>query len=135
VDADDFHSAENKEKMHRGLGLTDTDRGPWLDALRTYLERALSARQRTVLACSALKEQYREALTPPDAADRIRFVYLAVPSDVLHERLVERHHPFATPALLQSQLETLEEPHDAVRVDGTRPVPEIVTAIRRALGI
>ena len=51
------------------------------------------------------------------------------------ERLAGRSHPFATPALLQSQLETLEEPREALRIDGTKPVPEIVTAIRTALAM
>lgn len=135
VDADDFHSPENKAKMHRGVGLTDADRAPWLAAMRDYLDRSLAAGARVVLACSALKQAYREALMPESAAGVVRFVYLEVPAEVLHQRLAQRHHPFATPALLQSQLETLEEPHDAHRIDGTKPVAAIVSDIRSALNV
>jgi len=135
ADADDFHSAENKAKMHRGVGLTDADRAPWLASLRTHLERELADGHRLVLACSALKQTYRDALTPPAIAGEIRIVYLRVPRAVLHERLVDRHHPFATPALLDSQLATIEEPTDALDVDGTRPIPEIVDFIRTNLAV
>lgn len=131
-DADEFHSPENKAKMHRGIGLTDADRAPWLAALRAHLERELAEGRRIVLACSALKQAYRDALM---IADETRFVYLSVPKSVLHERLMERHHAFATPALLDSQLETLEEPADALRVDGTLSIPEIVAFIRRNIGV
>src|SRR5262249_2399746 len=122
ADADEFHSPENKAKMHRGIGLTDSDRAPWLASLRAYLERVSPDGHRVVLACSALKQAYRDALTPAAIAPHTRFVYLQVPKNVLHERLVDRRHAFATPALLDSQLATLEEPTDALCVDGTRPV-------------
>lgn len=135
ADADDFHSAENKAKMHRGIGLTDADRAPWLASLRAHLERELAAGHRIVLACSALKQAYRESLTPPGTTGGVRFVYLRVPRSVLHQRLADRHHAFATPALLDSQLATLEEPNDALDVDGTRPIPEIVDFIRTNIGV
>ena len=135
VDADDFHSPENKAKMHRGIGLTDADRAPWLAALRAHLERELAEGHRLVLACSALKQAYREALIPSAFALDVRVVYLRVPRSVLHERLADRHHPFATPALLDSQLATLEEPTDALDVDGTQPISDIVDFVRANLGV
>jgi gluconokinase len=136
IDADDYHSQANKEKMHRGIGLTDADRAPWLAALRQALDSALEHGERVVLACSALKQAYRDAIRP-DGADAAaeRFVYLDVPIDVLRERLERREHHFAPPELLGSQLATLEEPHDALRVDGSKPIDAIVRAVREALGV
>lgn len=135
-DADDFHSPENVAKMHRGIGLTDADRAPWLAALRDLIERVIRDGRKAVLACSALKEAYRKTLTPDDAPPgTVRFVYLDVPADVLRERLEHRAHHYAPPELLDSQLATLEPPHDAVRVDGTLPPDEIVGAARSALSV
>jgi len=134
-DADDFHSAANRARMHAGVALTDADRAPWLADLRALVGHVLDRGGRAVLACSALTERYRQALVPDhEPAGAVRFVFLDVPRDVLHERLARRAHFFA-PKLLDSQLSTLEEPRDAVRVDGTRPVSEIIDAIRRAFGI
>jgi gluconokinase len=135
-DADDFHSPKNVAKMRRGIGLTDADRAPWLASLRDMIERVIRDGRHAVLACSALKEAYRKALTPDDApTETVRFLYLDVPADVLRYRLEHRAHHFAPPELLGSQLATLEPPHDAVRVDGTLPPEEIVRAARSALGV
>jgi gluconokinase len=136
IDADDYHSEANKEKMHRGIGLTDADRAPWLAAMREALSEALARGEHVVLACSALKQAYRDAIRPDGAdASTERFVYLDVPVNVLRERLERREHHFAPPELLGSQLTTLEEPHDALRVDGAKPIDAIVRAIRDAFGI
>ncbi|HET7373149.1 MAG TPA: gluconokinase, GntK/IdnK-type [Gemmatimonadaceae bacterium] len=135
-DADDFHSRTNIEKMKRGEGLTDDDRRPWLAAMRKLIEGILVRGEHGVLACSALKEWYRRALVPESApAGAVRFVYLNVPEPVLRERLASRKHHFAPPALLPSQLQTLEEPADALWEDGTRTPDEIVRSIRAALGV
>lgn len=135
-DADDFHSRANVEKMRRGQGLTDEDRGPWLAAMRDLITGILERGERGVLACSALKQSYRSALVPEDAPEgTVRFVYLRVSEQVLRERLAARKHHFAPPTLLPSQLQTLEEPADALWEDGTRPPDEIVRSIRAALSI
>ena len=134
-DADDLHSAENIAKMHRGEGLTDADREPWLEALRRLNGTIIGEGRRAVLACSALRQAYREMLVPngiPRSA--IRFVYLDVPAGELERRLEARHH-YAGPSLLSSQFATLEPPKDAVWIDGTRSVSEEVAAIRAALGL
>jgi gluconokinase len=135
-DADDFHSAGNIEKMHRGEGLSDADRESWLAALAALAAQLMRQEERAVIACSALKHAYRERLR--DAApgtDAMKFVYLDVPVAVLRERLAQRSHHFAPPALLESQLTTLEPPQDAYRVDGTRPVDAIVREVRAAFNI
>jgi gluconokinase len=135
-DADDFHSPENVAKMHRGVGLTDADRAPWLATLHDLIERVIREGGNAVLACSALKEAYRKTLTPENApAGAVRFVYLDVPADVLRDRLEHRAHHYAPPELLGSQLATLEPPRDAVRVDGTLPPDDIVRAARSALRV
>ena len=134
-DADDFHSAENIAKMHRGEGLTDADREPWLEALSRLVAAVVREGRHAVLACSALKHAYRVMIMPqgiPAAATR--FVYLDVPPEELERRLESRHH-YAGPSLLASQLATLEKPKDAVWIDGTRPVAAEVEAIRSAIGI
>lgn len=135
LDADDFHSAANVEKMRRGVALTDDDRAPWLAAMQDVLERALATDTSIVLACSALKERYRRALTPTAAGSQIRFVYLQADEVILRERLAHRTGHYAGTQLLASQLETLEEPRDALWVDASRPPAEIVSRIRDALAL
>lgn len=135
-DADAYHSPENVDKMHRGEGLTDADRAPWLDELRALTSKSFAAGGCMVLACSALKQSYREHLRPQDAPrDAVRFVYLDVPRAVLEERLRARHGHFATIDLLDSQLATLEPPREALWVDGTATPDEIVRRIRVELAL
>lgn len=133
LDADDFHSRENIEKMHLGIGLTDADRGPWLSAICKALTAHYASGDNVVLACSALKKQYREALAPASLTKAVRFVYLRAPESVLRERLARRSGHYAGADLLASQLETLEEPSDALWVDATCEPTEIVATIRREL--
>jgi gluconokinase len=133
LDADDFHSPANIDRMRRGIALTDADREPWLAAIRAALAQSLATNMRVVLACSALKEQYRRALVPAGEESRVRFVYLNADPHVLRERLAHREGHYAGPQLLASQLETLEEPKDALWVDASRTPMEIVARIREAL--
>src|SRR5689334_17078783 len=125
-DADAYHSPANVEKMRAGTPLTDADRTPWLAALHDVVARAVDRREPLVLACSALKARYREAIA--GGLRRVRFVYLAADERTLRHRLQTREH-FAGPALLASQLATLEPPLDAVTVDATRSPQEIVALI------
>lgn len=116
LDADDFHPPENVAKMARGEGLTDADRAPWLAAVREVIEARLAEDAPAVLACSALKRAYRDALSRDD--ERVRFVWLDATADVVRERLAGREGHFADEELLPSQRATLEPPKDdeAVRV-------------------
>ena len=134
-DADEFHPEENIEKMSGGHPLTDDDRRPWLDALCTLIAGIIERDDHAVLACSALKQWYRDVLVPKDAPpDAVRFVHLDVPVAELRRRLETRRHYFK-PALLDSQLATLEPPRDALIVDGARPVDDVVTTMRTRLGV
>jgi carbohydrate kinase (thermoresistant glucokinase family) len=134
-EGDDFHPPRNIEKMAAGQPLTDKDRAPWLATLRQLIDDCLTRGERAVIACSALRHQYRKLLTPEGPrGESVTFVFLDVPVDVLRARLRERKGHFMTDALLDSQLATLEPPRSAIRVDGTRPVDEIVREVRRRLG-
>jgi gluconokinase len=130
VEADDFHSEASWKKLGRGEALTDADRAPWLARMRGELEAIVARGESAVLACSALKQAYRDALIPRGTQpDQARFVYLEADVALTAQRLGERAPHRASPLLLQSQLATLEEPHDALRVSNTLPCAEIVERI------
>lgn len=132
VDADDFHPAANVAKMRAGIPLTDADRAPWLQSLRTSIDGLLAASQPAVLACSALKRAYREQLvTGPE----VKLVFLRADFGVIAERMAARQGHYMNPKLLESQFADLEAPHDALSLDAGRPVPEIVAGIRASFGI
>jgi gluconokinase len=128
-DADNFHSAANKAKMHAGHPLSDDDRWPWLLAIRAAIDRDLADGAGVVVACSALRAAYRHALTGGlrDAA----FVLLDGDPAILAARLVHRTDHFMNPELLQSQIDTLERPADALIVDIALPVGKQVVSIRQ----
>jgi gluconokinase len=132
VDADDFHPPANVAKMRAGIPLDDNDRTPWLAALRTAVDNWLRSKTNVVLACSALKQSYRDQLIfNPDE----RLVYLRGSSELIAKRLTQRRDHYMDPELLPSQFAALEEPENAIAVDVDTTVPEIVTRIRYALGI
>ena len=131
-DADDFHSAANVEKMRQGIPLNDEDRRPWLESLRELISKSLEQDENIVLACSALKESYRDLLV---LDERVRVVYLKGDYELIRKRLSERHGHYMNPKLLDSQFETLEEPTDALCVDVSPPPEEIVKTIRQDLGL
>jgi gluconokinase len=132
ADADDFHSAANKEKIRQGIGLTDEDRGPWLVRLRAAIEDWIAQKQNVVFACSALKRKYRQEL---DAGPEVRFVYLKGSTALIARRLHARTGHFADEHILASQLADLEEPENAVTVDIDRTPEQIVDSIRQQLGL
>ncbi len=130
ADADAYHPAANVQKMGAGIPLTDADRAPWLATLRRLIAVALSERQPLVLACSALKEAYRDQLRV-DA--RVGFIYLHGDEATLAARAAARRDHFMPPGLLQSQFATLEEPHDALWVGVDQSPEAIVESIVDAL--
>jgi gluconokinase len=126
-DADDFHPPANVAKMAGGIPLDDSDRAPWLDALHELISSSLKADQPAVLACSALKERYRQHLI--DGNDSVRLVYLKGSYDLIWSRMIARAGHFMKPSMLQSQFNTLEEPVNAITVDIALSVEEIVNKI------
>ena len=132
-DADDHHPAENVARMRAGQPLGDAERAPWLARLNALIGDALRRDESLVLACSALRRRYRDALIPAGApAGAVRFVYLRASRPALEERLTHRVGHYMPASLLDSQLETLEEPaadENALTADADRPVAEIVETV------
>jgi gluconokinase len=124
ADADDLHPPANVEKMRSGTPLTDEDRLPWLRRVGEWLRDHESPGG--VASCSALRRAYREVVL--EGAPTACFLHLTADEGVLRERMTRREH-FMPPALLTSQLQTLEplgpdEP--GVEVDATQPVAAVV---------
>lgn len=132
LDADALHPPPNVEKIRRGIPLTDADRDPWLAHVRKRIEHYVRAGQSAVVACSALRREYRERLRVDPA---VRFVFLKGDHTLLRDRLNRRVGHFFKAPLLASQLASLEEPVDAVTIDAALPVDEIVRRIHGALDI
>ncbi len=122
-DGDDFHPAKNVEKMRAGIALNDEDRKIWLETLHAHIQRWLRDGQNTLLACSALKQAYRDRLGVNQSS--VKTVYLKGSYELLRERIEGRQHPYMNKNLLKSQLDTLEEPQDGLVVD-ISPAPEII---------
>ena len=129
IDADDFHPASNVAKMAAGVPLEDADRWPWLERLNQELRRREARGDRAVLACSALKQAYRERLAAGLA--RLELVYLRASPELLRARLASRTHRYMPASLLESQLATLEPPEHAIEVDAAQ-TPEHCAALAAA---
>jgi gluconokinase len=131
AEGDDYHPPANVAKMRSGVPLDDADREPWLETLSREIGAWLDAGKTVVLACSALKQSYRDILKA--GRPGVRFVYLKGDEALISSRLEGRHGHYMPASLLDSQLATLEEPKDAVTV-GVDATPEsIVDKIRKAL--
>ncbi|MGA7720317.1 MAG: gluconokinase [Ignavibacteriaceae bacterium] len=113
-EGDEYHTAENVEKMKNGIPLNDNDRLPWLLCLRYIIEQAIEKKENIVISCSALKETYREILK---VNNEVTFIYLKGSFDLISKRMEERKDHFFKPAMLKSQFDTLEEPDYAVEID------------------
>ena len=123
LDADDFHPASNIRKMKKGIALTDDDRRPWLKTVAEKMAE-MAGQGGGVVACSALKESYRQVLFA-DAFFPVLLVYLKGTRNTLHRRLLQRGKHFMPPDLLDSQMKTLEEP-DSVLTLSIELSPEIL---------
>ena len=154
-DADDFHPTTNIEKMGLGVPLTDADRFPWLQAIRVAIDAWLSQGANVVLACSALKSEYRQWLQPSEPPSEqpseqsseqsseplqshqpcVRWVYLQGSFELIWQRLNQRQGHYMKANLLQSQMESLEEPENALRIDIFQSPEAIVQQIRSSLAL
>jgi gluconokinase len=133
VDGDDLHPPDNLRKMAAGVPLTDQDRLPWLSRVREVIREHAETGSSAIIACSALKRSYRRLLLEgqPDA----KLVYLRGEPELLRRRLPERRGHFFDPGLLSSQLETLEEPANAVVVDIDADLETVTDRVVAAVGL
>jgi len=119
-DSDQFHSKENIKKMRRGIPLTNSDRKPWLKTIRNLIEKHPG---QAVIACSALKKSYRDFLNI--SGKNVNFIYLKGNQNILKKRLGDRKGHYAGADLLDSQLQALEEPQQALTLD-INDTPEVI---------
>lgn len=132
LDADADHSPDAITRMAAGTPLTDIERGPWLERVRARVIRHVQKGENVVLACSALKDAYRQYLR--NVPDDVLMVQLAAPPDVVAGRLHRREDHFAGTDLLDDQIRTWEPAHDAVTVDASADVQAVVKTILTAIG-
>jgi gluconokinase len=132
VEGDDLHPPANVAKMAAGIPLTDDDRWPWLDRIVDELRALSKTSPDIVVACSALKQCYRDRLAP---AGDVRFVHLHGDRETIAARLAARHHRYMPATLLDSQFATLELPADAIVVDIRDDVDTQVRKIIAALNL
>jgi ACS family tartrate transporter-like MFS transporter len=123
VEADQFHSSTNKEKMRRGIPLTEDDRIPWLHAIHDELLKRDQHKQNAVLACSALRQSYRDILA---AGLDLRVIYLHGSYETIRKRIEARPRHFAGTLILADQFAVLEEPTDGLRLEVTVPPDQLV---------
>jgi ribose 5-phosphate isomerase A len=134
-EGDALHPEANVAKMHAGIPLTDADRQPWLEAIAAWIDHQRAKKQPGIITCSALKRSYRQIII----GDRpeVRLVYLRGGRDVVAEHLAGRHGHFMPAGLLQSQIDTLEEPtpdEEPLTVDVGPPAGQVADQIIRLLG-
>ena len=130
IESDDYHSEADIQKMSNGIPLRDADRWPWLERLNELLLEKLDHGQQIVLACSALKQSYRDKLYA-NIQDGV-YVFLKGSYDLIRERMQLREH-FMKAEMLQSQFDALEEPQDAMVIDIRLSEDEIIRQIMRKL--
>ncbi|MEJ6517798.1 MAG: gluconokinase [Pseudomonadales bacterium] len=133
LDADDFHSTENIEKMRQGRPLNDKDRKPWLDEIAQQLMTINQSGASATLACSALKLAYRDLLGINEKT--VRSVLLHGDQQAIQQRLENRQHEFMNKDLLNSQFQTLEADTTGIKVSIQQSPSEICHEIRRQLQI
>ncbi|MDP1952705.1 MAG: gluconokinase, GntK/IdnK-type, partial [Betaproteobacteria bacterium] len=133
VEGDDYHLAASQAKMQQGIALTDEDRWPWLDRLNALLLEHERQGKSLVLACSALKQVYRDRLARGCAA--AHFVLLDGDRELIRARLAARQGHYMNPKLLASQFAILERPPDALRLDAAGSPEALVLSIRKTLQV
>ncbi len=132
IEGDEYHSPENVRKMSGSIPLTDKDRLPWLDRLHSLLKEKAHQGCSVVLACSALKQSYRDLLSK--GFENVSFAYLKGDYNLISDRMHNRKH-FMRAGMLKSQFESLEEPNDAVAFSITGSPDEIVNEITQRFNL
>lgn len=129
-DGDDYHPKENVLKMASGNPLNDIDRITWLQSLHRIAHQE-SSKKGAIIACSALKEEYRTMLSSD--IHRVEWVYLKGDFQTILKRIITRDHEFMPSSLLSSQFDILEEPNYGITVDITLTLQEIMDQITSKL--
>jgi gluconokinase len=132
-DGDEFHSPGNIEKMTTGVALTDEDRLPWLASIKKVMDQSFASGSDAVVACSALRRDYRRYLTAN--LEGVHFVYLKGAFPVIRERMKSREGHYMKAGMLESQFASLEEPDDAIVIDVTKSPQDIVSHIESVVGV
>jgi carbohydrate kinase (thermoresistant glucokinase family) len=122
-DGDDFHPESNVTKMSQGMPLTDEDRQGWLASLRQLMLDNEARGNAVIIACSALKQAYREQLKSNNGP---LFVHLQITPAAAESRLRNRQQHFMPASLVKSQFDTLEHPRDAINIDAMRPLADVL---------
>ena len=130
IDADDHHSLSNIKKMSAGIPLNDDDRWPWLRKINQIAKE--SVRSGCVIACSALKEEYRMTLNN-SIEKKVIWIYLKGTFEQIVERMKNRQDHFMQPSMLKSQFDTLEEPENAIIVDVSDLPEQLIQKIKSYL--
>jgi len=131
-DADDFHSESNRAKMSLGIALTDADRVGWLITLKELIAENIQQNISAVLACSALKDSYRNTLK---VDQQVKFIYLKGTYEQIKIRLNKRIGHFMSAGMLDSQFDTLEEPQNTLTIDIAHTAQEIISIIRKGFNL
>ena len=126
-DGDEFHSEGNVQKMAQGEPLTDEDREPWLSDLHDVISEQIALDKPAIIACSALKQDYRDQLL--EGNENAQIVYLRGNFDMIYQRIKNRHKHYMKAEMLQSQFEDLEEPTNALVVNIDQSVESIINQI------
>lgn len=132
-DGDDFHPAANVDKMTQQIPLTDNDRQPWLEVLQAFIHERLQRHEPAILACSALKEAYRQLLLQGNEGARL--IFLKGDYELILNRINKRQHEYMPVELLRSQFEALEEPDDVLQIDISDEPEQLAQSIRQKLGL
>jgi len=132
-DGDEFHLQENIAKMSQGIPLDDDDRRAWLVSLHDLITQHLRARKSLLVACSALKREYRNQLREDNY--EVNFVYLRGDYEVISQRLKQRKNHYMAVSMLQSQFDDLEEPEEAIVIDINQKLEDIVDQILQNLDL
>ncbi len=130
IEGDDLHSNENKLKMSRGVHLTDNDRVPWLKKINKLLR---SPDENIIVSCSALKKEYRSILN--DKINDVTYIFLTILPSLAEERVKNRSEHFFSPSLIYSQFRLLEPPENAIIVDASLTVDQIVKIVINKTGL
>lgn len=132
-DGDDFHSEANVAKMASGTPLTDEDRQGWLESINVFVRKELDI-SGGIIACSALKESYRNILVS-GVENPVKWILLNGEKEVIRERIKRRKKHFFSEELLQSQFDILEKSDRALVVDVNEEIPKILVRIMKGLNL